>query len=97
MECVQAGDFKLIKTTQYGGIHFSPADFQLVNLKSAESEIDIADEKARSEFDDLQEQLWSWPGNLEKATFTSSKQVEYKSKEEEDKVLERLKSLGYVE
>jgi arylsulfatase A-like enzyme len=97
MECVQVGDFKLIKTTQYGGVHFSPAYFELVSLKSAESEIDIAGENAKSEFDDLQEQLLSWPGNLEKATFTTSKRVEYKSKEEEDKILKRLKSLGYVE
>ena len=96
MECVQAGDFKLISSKQYGKVRFEPSRLQLFSLSSGESEIGVTNKNEKHQFTKLEKRLLTWEGSLEKVELTT-KPVKYKSKEEEDKFLERLKSLGYLE
>ena len=93
---IQAGDFKLISSKQYGKVRFEPSRLQLFSLSSGESEIGVTNKNEKHQFTKLEKRLLTWEGSLEKVELTT-KPVKYKSKEEEDKFLERLKSLGYLE
>lgn len=95
MECNQTGSFKLISTQQYEDVHFTPSYLLFLDLNSGESEIDVTDEISRPEFAELKRQLLSWEGSLEKVKL-ATKQIKRRSNKEEEKLMERLKSLGYL-
>lgn len=102
MECIQTEDFKLIKTFKFRGKACAPPTLQLFDIRSSETDCDVNDEKFKPIYDELRRELMSWHNSFEvpkrkpeKPTKTSK---DSKKQVDEDKRLkQRLKSLGYVE
>jgi arylsulfatase A-like enzyme len=94
IECVQSNNIKLIRTIQYEKLNFAPPNFQLFNLEQNESEIDLTSNNNKKILQDLQNRLRSWPNSLmkKKHYFRQNKYSDIK----EEKLKERLKSLGYI-
>jgi arylsulfatase A-like enzyme len=95
MECVRTDSFKLVSTYQIGKLSFAPPRLQLFDLNLEESECDAADGTSKSIFTNLKKQLFFWEGNLEKIAI-SPKRRKHEIKGEDEKLKERLKSLGYI-
>ena len=107
MESVQTESFKLVATHQYRKTIFSPPDFQLFNLETGESKCNITDENNKVLFEELKEQLLLWKDKLEGAEAglkkptskisSESNKSKSRGRSEEERLKERLKSLGYVQ
>jgi len=95
MECVQAGNFKLVSVRQYKDVRYTPSKFLLFDLSSHETEIDVLDESSALIPADLKRQLLHWEGSVERIKFPTGL-VDHKYTDEENRLMERLKSLGYL-
>ncbi len=95
MECVRTDSFKLVSTYQIGKLSFTPPRLQLFDLNLEESECDAADGSSKSIFTNLKKQLFFWEGNLEKIAI-NPKRRKHEIKGKDEKLKERLKSLGYI-
>lgn len=95
MECIQTDNFKLVNTYQYKHLRFAPPYPQLFNLSFEESECDLTDEHLKFVFASMKKRLSSFEWNLGKVTL-SSKKHEREIKQENKRLIERLKSLGYI-
>ena len=96
MECVRTDGFKLISTYQIGKVSFAPPRLQFFDLNLEESEHNVTDESLDLTFTNLKKLLLFWEGNLEKNTI-GLKQRKLEIKDEEKRLKERLKSLGYIQ
>jgi len=95
MECVQAGNFKLTSVRQYKDVRYTPSKFLLFDLSLHETEIDVLDESSALIPADLKRQLLHWEGSVERIKFPTGL-IDHKYTNEENRLMKRLKSLGYL-
>ena len=95
MECVQADNFKLTSVRQYKNVRYTPSKFLLFDLSAHEAEIEVLDENSPLIPADLKMQLLDWEGSVDRIRFPTGL-VDHKYTDEEDRLMKRLKSLGYL-
>ncbi|MHC4571156.1 MAG: sulfatase [Planctomycetota bacterium] len=95
MECMRTDSFKLLSTYQIGKLSFTPPRFQLFDPNLEESERNVTDEHSKLIFTNLKKQLSFWEGNLEKNVIGPMHR-KHEIEDDENKLKERLKSLGYL-
>ena len=99
VECVQNANFKLIQTFTSRGKVYSPPIFELFDLRDGEVKCEFNDKQYRAIYDELRNELVSWAHSYE-SQGTKSVENPNDSNEHTDenkKLLQRLKSLGYIE
>lgn len=96
VECVQTNTHKLVRMLQYEDVPFTPSHLSMLDLTVGESELDTTEKLSNELFKNLQTKLNTWPGNLQNVQLVTQ-QIKYEDKRKQEKMRERLKTLGYVE
>ncbi len=94
IESVQTRNYKLVLTKQYKEYHMNPLKIQSYSLHDKETELETQKIVTNPSLRDLRKRLEGWPVSINVLEMSSQKGKKLDPKEEE-RLRERLKSLGY--